>query len=173
MLPKQLLPETVNQKIDKSKVSILPLIIFCNWLFSSITSTKLQYGKSEAVNQRDELLSKFLCSTYFNFPSIFFSGNPVRFEDSAFHFCRGHLLGQSFVPSSSARGSLQDEDHSRTNSNSFPGFRHMRSGRSPERFWSDPELTGSWKCRQDGITRPIYGFQSYKTPGTTSLWLSS
>ena len=38
---------------------------------------------------------------------------------------------------------LQDEDHSGSRPHSFPGLRHMRSGTSPERFQSGPELAAS------------------------------
>ena len=50
----------------------------------------------------------------------------------AHHDCRGQLLGQSFVSSGSARGLLQDEDHSGSHPHSFPGLCHMRCGTSPE-----------------------------------------
>ena len=35
---------------------------------------------------------------------------------------RGHLLGQSFVPSDHGRDPLQDEDHSGSRPHSFPGY---------------------------------------------------
>ena len=76
-------------------------------------------------------------------------------------YCRGHLPGLSLVLSGSARGSLQDEDHSGSRLHLFPGLYHMRSETSPERFRSGLELAGSWERRQDGITRLICGFPSY------------
>ena len=55
----------------------------------------------------------------------------------------GHLLGQSFVLSGSASGSLQHDDHSGSRPHLFSGLGHMGSGTSPERFRRGPELAGS------------------------------
>ena len=84
--------------------------------------------------------------------------------------CRGHLLGQSFVSSGCGRCLLQDEDHSGSYPLSFLGLCRTCSGTSPERFWSGPELVGSWESCQDVITHLISGFLSYWTLETTSLW---
>ena len=85
--------------------------------------------------------------------------------------CRGHLLGQSFVSSGWGRCLLQDEDHSGSRPHSFPGSCYMRSGTSAEQFRSGPELAGSWESHQDLITRLVWGFSSYWTLETISLWL--
>ena len=58
-------------------------------------------------------------------------------------WCRGVLLGQSFVSSGRGRGLLQDEDHSGSRPRSFPGLRLMRAGMAPEWFRSVPVVAGS------------------------------
>ena len=57
--------------------------------------------------------------------------------------CRGLLLGQSFVLSDRGRDPLQDEDHSGSRPNSFPGYCLMRAGRAPEWLRSGPVVAGS------------------------------
>ena len=79
-------------------------------------------------------------------------------------YCRGHLLGHSFVSSECGRGPLQDEDHSGSRPHSFPGLYLMRCGRAPEWFRSGPGVAGSWESRRDVL---VCGFPFYWT-----LWHS-
>ena len=97
------------------------------------------------------------CSIYWNSPGLekqktnlkmfwsniglcFFRAMENKKSDCS---CRGLVLGQSFVSSDSKRCLFQDEDHSGSRPQLFPGLCRMRSGTSPERFRSSPELAGS------------------------------
>ena len=75
--------------------------------------------------------------------------------------CRVALPRQSFVSFGSGKFLLQDEDHSGNRPHLFPGLCRMRSGTSPKRFRSGPELVGSEESRQDGVTRLKRAFPSY------------
>ena len=59
------------------------------------------------------------------------------------YWCRGHLLGQSFVSSDRGRGPLQDEDHSGSCPRLFPGLCLTRSWMAREWFRSVPVVAGS------------------------------
>ena len=77
------------------------------------------------------------------------------------HLCRGHLLGQSFVPFDRGRGPLQDKDHFGSRPHSFPGLQIMRSGMALELFRSGPVVAGSSENCQDALMRLECGFPFY------------
>ena len=68
-------------------------------------------------------------------------------------YCRSRHPDQKFAWCGSETPLLQDEDHSECRPHSFSGLCHMRSGTSPERNRSGPELAASEETRQVGRER--------------------
>ena len=85
--------------------------------------------------------------------------------------CHGGLPSQSFVSADSEIYMPPAEDHFGSRAHSFPGLRRLRSGTSPKRFRSGPEVKGSEESRQDWIARLKCSFLSHWNPETTSLLL--
>ena len=144
---------------------------------SCFLSELIYVGKKESLilsfgNQILILATHAYFNTFiFSFHYAHSKGYIWSFNQSQLDYCRGHLLGSSFLSSGSARGPLQDEDHHGSHPHSFPPLCHMRSGTSPEWFRSGSDLVVSWECLQNVITSLVCGFPSYYTPETTSLWL--
>ena len=102
------------------------------------------------------IISRFLS----NKANILFSLRwTLNLSQSFSGWCRGLLLGQSFVLSDSERCLLKTEDQFGSRPYSFPGLCHMRSGTSPERFRSSPKLVGSWESHQDSAPKMRFSVQ--------------
>ena len=78
--------------------------------------------------------------------------------------CRGFLIRLSFVSPGTAKRSHQDENHSGSRPHSFSGCCYTLLGTSPQFFWSNFEVAGSWESPLDGLVRIKCGF-----PSTTLL----
>ena len=88
-----------------------------------------------------------------NIPGLFRNFSGLTLRNRLFSRCviksRGQPLGQSCAQSGSERCPPQNEDHSGSRPHSFPGLYPMRSGMSPERFRSGPELAIRKSSRRD------------------------
>ena len=86
---------------------------------------------------------QYMCKKFSVLSFYFVDDEPGMSLSSGSDSCRGHFLGQSSASPGFGRCLLQDEDHSGSRPHSFPGLPSIRSGTSPEKFRSGPELTVS------------------------------
>ena len=141
-------------KSHKSQSNILQVTGLCWIIFDDLQSNA---GRSTGVPVRS-------CNGHTRKNGTLISNCTYQSGPNIFAECREYFWSVNrLVKQRSGSGGhlLQYEEHSGSHPRSFPGLFHMCSGTSPEQFRSRPELAGSWRSRQDVISRLICDFLSY------------